>query len=158
MGTGTYGQSNPTVITCGFKPKIVLFFCDTTLFETDKIWSNYLSKNGGAYKSGLNLALESNNLVVKSIANIITQISRLCFNIKDGGSTYNLAVFEHRQSGYVAPHNATISFMPSETGVSFYTDDYAVTSSQTSASPLDLRYPDFQFNTQGITYHYVVID
>lgn len=25
MGTGTYGQSNPTVINCGFKPKMVVF-------------------------------------------------------------------------------------------------------------------------------------
>ena len=25
VGTGTYGASNPTVITCGFKPKVVLF-------------------------------------------------------------------------------------------------------------------------------------
>ena len=26
VGTGTYGQSNPTVINCGFKPKMVLFW------------------------------------------------------------------------------------------------------------------------------------
>ena len=26
MGTGTYGRSNPTVITCGFKPKMVLIY------------------------------------------------------------------------------------------------------------------------------------
>lgn len=26
MGTGTYGQSNPIVINCGFKPKMMLVF------------------------------------------------------------------------------------------------------------------------------------
>lgn len=25
VGTGTYGESNPTVITCGFKPKMIVF-------------------------------------------------------------------------------------------------------------------------------------
>ena len=28
IGTGTYGQNHPTVINCGFKPKIVLFYMD----------------------------------------------------------------------------------------------------------------------------------
>ena len=30
VGTGTYGASHPTVITCGFKPKIVMFFSEVS--------------------------------------------------------------------------------------------------------------------------------
>ena len=35
VGTGTYGRSNPTVITCGFKPKIVVFVFDSAESSTN---------------------------------------------------------------------------------------------------------------------------
>ena len=145
------------MIICGFKPKIILFFCDTTLISPARVSESYLSKNGGAYKNGTNLDIESNNVVRANGGSIFSQISRSCFEIKDNGRPYNLASFEERQEGYIASHYATISFTPSETGVSFYTDDYAYRF-QSPVGLKDMRSADFQFNAQGITYYYVAID
>ena len=157
VGTGTCGASHPTVINCGFKPKIILFFCDTTLISPEKVSESYLSKNGGQYKAGTNLNIKSNNVVSANGNSIFNQISRSCFEIKDNGRPYNLASFEERHEGYIAVHYATISFTPLETGVSFYTDDYAYKFRSSPVGLKDMRSADFQFNAQGITYYYVAI-
>ena len=40
MGTGTYGQSNPTVINCGFKPKVLLVFKEYGIMDSGRSLSN----------------------------------------------------------------------------------------------------------------------
>lgn len=49
VGTGTYGQSNPTMINCGFKPKYLYVWTDGNIPDM-----YYVSKNGGTFeqKSG----------------------------------------------------------------------------------------------------------
>lgn len=39
VGTGTYGPSHPTVIICGFKPKMVLFYLSTST-DTGGTWTS----------------------------------------------------------------------------------------------------------------------
>lgn len=40
MGTGTYGQTHPTVINCGFKPKMVLVYSGNGIYKPDEYTSN----------------------------------------------------------------------------------------------------------------------
>lgn len=41
MGTGTYGQSNPVVINCGFKPKILFIYASETGYNSNVLGVSY---------------------------------------------------------------------------------------------------------------------
>lgn len=63
VGTRTYGQSNPTVINCGFKPKIVFIFLNNETLNAEVVNALY----GGVsvfWADGIEKLYGSNNEVV----------------------------------------------------------------------------------------------
>ena len=54
VGTGLYGQSNPTVINCGFKPKILFIYCGPNpRYSTQIFGSTYIGVNFVGWAEGI---------------------------------------------------------------------------------------------------------
>ena len=48
IGTGTYGQNNPTIINCGFKPKLIIISV-VQKYQNSGTNYSYVSINGGSF-------------------------------------------------------------------------------------------------------------
>lgn len=53
VGTGTYGQSNPTVINCGFKPKMLFIYLLNPTYSTAVLGSSYIGVNFVGWAEGI---------------------------------------------------------------------------------------------------------
>lgn len=53
VGTGLYGQSNPTVIDCGFKPKILFIYAPNPIHTTTVFGSSYFGVNFVGWAEGI---------------------------------------------------------------------------------------------------------
>lgn len=53
VGTGLYGQSNPTVINCGFKPKILFIYGPNPIYNSAVFGSSYIGVNFVGWAEGI---------------------------------------------------------------------------------------------------------
>ena len=53
VGTGLYGQSNPTVINCGFKPKILFIYAPNPIYNSTVFGSTYIGVNFVGWAEGI---------------------------------------------------------------------------------------------------------
>lgn len=60
VGTGTYGQSNPTMINCGFKPKMLFIYISKPSFNDSIVASQYTDVLFAGWAEGVT-AIQSNS-------------------------------------------------------------------------------------------------
>lgn len=157
MGTGTYGQNNPTIINCGFNPKQIFFYIVAPLISDD----GYISKNGGAFQYTLSRntpKCKSRDIQGDSVHYFQENLNKeLFFDLVSGGPSFYFGAFTAYDSGgNPTQHFPLLTFSPSDESVSFYTDDY-LWHRDTNVRRADLRNAAFQLNQSGITYYYVAI-
>ena len=148
VGTGTYGQNNPTVINCGFRPKMVFIFTPSVV---DKSGKNYIGKNGGNTQYNSSLQMYSNNAQQADISETYTNLYALMDN-----NLPMLIWLTNRSYGIYDTDYAFLTKIFSDTGILYFVDSYVATSNNVGATT-DYRRPEYQFNTINRTYTWLAI-
>ena len=158
VGTGTYGQSHPTVINCGFKPKMVFIFAaNGSLFRNE-----YVSVNGGSFvyeSTGITVptanGMGGDNGAKQEQVLSTGYGSPYCL-VDDGRG---IIVFDGNIGSGQLAHKTTCIVNKDFTsnGVSFYVNSYAISPTRPSSDGVDGRAARYQFNVSSITYSYTAI-
>ena len=145
VGTGTYGQNNPTTIICGFKPRIIFIFTPTTCYTGSQIYvsidgADYVYKHNGIETEYSNSAdIEHQGITYYCL--IDNDLPVLVYSSSSG-----------RDAGsYIILHKSFTT-----TSVSFYCSSYAVLDTRPSnLKGEDQRQGKWQFNATGVKYNYI---
>ena len=153
MGTGTYGQSNPTVINCGFKPKMIIIGSTDNAFSTNYPYY-YLWKNGtqiGQVKdknfkvtNSLDV-VDSTNINSRNPMYIFYDQTALTFQITQAVG----------QNNYW--HYYFLTFSLSNTGIRFWCDEYATAQMSYAEVGAGNRSASQQHNKSGMTYQWLAV-
>ena len=148
VGNGNYGQNNPTVINCGFKPKVLMLY--QAINTSGKY--RYYSLNGGAYSTDkVDLTHEGFRMTSNGDFSNDEALVPAIFDFHLG--TFLRYYTEGIRSPKVDSYMFT-KFNLSDSGVSFYCD-YVENAEKNSVSPRDRRDAKYQYNTSGATYYYI---
>lgn len=157
IGTGTYGQNSPTIINCGFKPKLIFISADQKIKKLNQFGDlNCVSINGSEY------VYDTTNLMVNTFAPELNPDNRrgaratyLCLKVDEGENKFLLGTTEagYDTSTYV---NFILTYYSTDSGISLYCDQYAYLSYQAPEPAKNFRNGATQLNEQGTTYHYVI--
>lgn len=157
IGTGTYGQNSPTIINCGFKPKLIFISVDQNTKDLfNFVDRNYVSINGSQY------VYNTIDLMVNTFAPELRPDNRrgaraayLCLKVDEGENKFLLGTTD---AGYdTSTHVILIlTYYSTDSGISLYCDQYAYLHYQGTEPAKNFRNGATQLNEQGTTYHYVI--
>lgn len=160
VGTGTFGENSPTVIMCGFKPKIVFIFAPTGQRLKNGNSTTEISINGGnyiEYPNGIDLTSFYN--MYNQTYGLLTE--RAYAFIQDDASTLIKFGGEQLTTPY-GQYIFTVAYdlhkVFTNTGISFYENWYILRDS-IHGDPINKNLGDaaYQLNYSGITYKWVAI-
>lgn len=157
VGTGTYGQNNPTVINCGFKPKIVFIYSQTVV-DSGVVTSNSTSKNGGPLLKNTVNGDRITRIAMFNLGSVSTIQSGpyTATSLIDDGSRL-ISFYQYTHSGYPVYREVWITKTFTSNGVSFFVDGYWSTDypHNSSVIPEDVRTAGSQLNDLGASYFWV---
>ena len=170
VGTGTYGASNPTVITCGFKPKYVVILGKG---------ANDLSvgESNCQMRFGTNMTNLGTGTTVQLLPSVCSRLASVttgnfyltndCIFI-DCESQGNIFMFHTSKSVFLSSIMSTYEFpisvvmVPtlSNSGISLVSEQYMIGKygfDGVDYSSLESRTPASQMNENGVVYYYVAL-
>lgn len=155
IGTGTYGQNNPTIINCSFKPKqIIIYTIQNFTNYNDYSNQGYVSINGGAFSyKTINIPVSKCNPTI-SVNNAIDFQSGYLF-LKADEEINRILLGTTRTNDNNFNPTFILNYNSTSSGVSMYCDQYVFSSSSYSGVS-DYRSAATQLNEQGTTYYYVI--
>lgn len=150
VGNGKYGENNPVVINCGFKPKILMLY----YLKNDQTPERYFSLNGNRYSANkINLGYERLCSSLADTVNIPLGALPSIFYFNSTTFLYNS--FSVRNYYKVFAYIYT-KFNLLDSGLSFYCESVENCGSDTYNQPQDRRSAEAQYNESGRTYYYIV--
>lgn len=167
MGTGTYGQSNPTVINCGFKPKRMVVWAEGSSPMSIGQSGHYLVYGESKEDLGVGTIVQFSPSVCSQLSGGAIVLDNNCF-VLDMETTKNIYMFSRNkyiQDYYAGNYSVyivvAISKTVSDSGVSFVSEQYM--SADNSAiriidyNSVESRTAASQLNEQGVTYRYIAL-
>ena len=156
VGTGTYGESNPTVINCGFKPKLLMLSAQSQLyFPYSRTYKNGEEISGSITVKDISSPIQLNNSGNKTfIWDAGTVIS--VFNLDIGTDVVNVRVYSNYKSSDEIYDYGELCIAKKSSGVSMWVDTYS-NSPYFQSSPITTfsNIQNFQYNNNGTTYNFV---
>lgn len=151
VGTGTYGQNNPTTINCGFKPKGIFIAQEEVLYPKNV----YVSKNGG---DKFYTSTSFNPLFPAHYTDSYDKIFYTQFEFIPFASEKDIFLeYIGNSHGLGAGTAAVLAYTTTNIGVSFYSDVYQWQSYSDNFTEEDFRNASGQYNSNGINYYYIAI-
>lgn len=153
VGTGTYGENNPTIINCGFKPKMIIIGTVDTALPTDYPYY-YLWKNGTQIGK-----VEDKNFKVTNSLDVIkstdVNLTNLMYIFYDQTALAFKIMESVGQDQY--RHYYFLIFSLSNTGIRFWCDEYGIAQSSYAEVGAGIRDASQQHNKSGVTYQWIAV-